>query len=208
MNSAFFEGFILQSSLILALGAQNIFVLESGMKRNHSILVASLCSFFDFLLIMLGVMGAASLFLKFEILSLITGIAGVLFLIYTGLQKTREFFISNREAIQTSSVNSLYPRSQIIRLTLAFTLLNPHVYLDTFVLIGGYSTRYSSLEDRFFFGLGASTVSLLWFFSLISFATFLSQYLKRPTQLRWISLFSGLLLFGFAIKLGLELVRT
>jgi L-lysine exporter family protein LysE/ArgO len=93
---------------------------------------------------------------------------------------------------------------RVLFTTLSFSLLNPHVYLDTVVLIGGYSSKFSEFSDRLIFGLGASATSWIWFFSLATLATFGNSILKNPRAMRIVSLASGLILMSLSVKLGLE----
>ena len=196
----FWEGFFLQASLIVALGAQNIFVLESGLKKRHHILVAGVCSLCDLALIAIGVGGAATLFVQLPILKILFGAIGVGFLVFYGGKKIAE-------ACKTTAVSEaadLHIRSikKTIWWTLGFSLLNPHVYLDTIVLIGGYSTKFDDLAIRFIFGLGAGTLSILWFFTLAIFASVMGRFLKSPNALRAIAAVSGIILLLLAWKLG------
>ncbi len=198
----FFEGFFLQASLILALGAQNIFVLESGLQKRRHILVATLCSLCDILLISLGVLGAASLFVQYPWLKISFGVLGVGFLAYYGMLKLRE-----KPEFQSPEKKEnllLVPIGVIVLQTMAFSLLNPHVYLDTVILIGGYSAKFSSLFERSLFGAGASLFSLIWFFGLSICAAALGRYLNNARVMRVISLLSGIILLALAGKLGMD----
>lgn len=199
----FFEGVILQSSLIIALGAQNLFVLECGLRKQNPILVASLCTLCDALLIALGVLGAATLFLSYPLIKIIFGILGVAFLVYYGVLKLRESFFSFKETYS----KPVPSKKKIIIQTLAFSLLNPHVYLDTIILIGGYSTQFPDLMDRSLFGAGAASISFLWFFGLSLLSSQLSRFLSRPRAMRGIALVSGLLLTGLSFKLGKDVLE-
>lgn len=122
----FGEGFLLQASLIFALGAQNIFVLESGLKRRRQFLVAALCSICDLLLIAFGVLGAATVFLKYSFIKSGFGIAGVAFLAYYGYKKIKEAF--SKQDLEHHHVNLGTSTKQVVLLSLSFSLLNPHVF--------------------------------------------------------------------------------
>lgn len=198
----FIEGFFLQASLILALGAQNIFVLESGLKKRHHLLVATLCSLCDTFLIMIGVMGAASIFVENPLLKCIFGLVGAVFLFYYGAIKLREGLIEpfDIETVVTTS----YSTKQAIFLSLSFSLLNPHVYLDTVILIGGYSSKYESFS-RLVFGAGASFFSVLWFFGLAIFSFWMREFLTKPESMKTVSLVSGTILLGLSFLLGLDI---
>jgi L-lysine exporter family protein LysE/ArgO len=96
---------------------------------------------------------------------------------------------------------------QVILLSLSFSLLNPHVYLDTVVLIGGYSAKFPDLSVRAIFGLGAASFSLLWFFGLSIFASYLSHLFNNRKTMKVIALVSGLILLGLSWKLGADVFK-
>jgi L-lysine exporter family protein LysE/ArgO len=197
------QGFLLQASLILALGAQNIFVLNSGLRKQRHLLVALVSSICDALLIFVGVLGVATFFIQFPILKIGLGIIGVGFLFFYGALKLKEA----RNGIQISgSSNESVDIKKTVLTTLGFSLLNPHVYLDTVVLIGGYSSQFSHLTQRFYFGVGASVFSTLWFFGLAHLASLASRFLHHPKSMRIVSLASGIILVILAIKLGSDVL--
>ena len=200
----YLEGFFLSASLILALGAQNIFVLESGLRRRRHLLVALVCTVCDALLIGVGVAGAATIFVRVPLLKIIFGFLGVAFLVYYGLQKFREGLRPpppvQQEALAAHSVRS------VLLLSLSFSLLNPHVYLDTVILIGGYAAKFADLGTRMQFGFGAASFSALWFFGLALFAQVLSRFLHNPQAMRVIALLSGLILLVLSLKLGRDVL--
>lgn len=199
MFSIFIQGLFLQASLILAFGAQNIFVLNSGLRRRRHLLVASVSSICDAILIFIGVLGVATFFIRFPVLKIGLGIVGVGFLFYYGLLKLREA----KNGIEFSHTSKqATPVKQAILTSLGFSLLNPHVYLDTVVLIGGYSSKFNLLSERFLFGAGAALFSTIWFFALVLLASLGSRLFKNPKAMRFISLISGLILIFFSIKLG------
>jgi L-lysine exporter family protein LysE/ArgO len=200
MENPFFEGFLLQASLILALGAQNIFVLESGLKKERNLLVACVCSFCDATLIAIGVLGAATIFIKIPTLKVVFGSFGVLFLAFYAVKKLQESLKPRKiEVAKSESISSV---KKVIFLSLGFSLLNPHVYLDTIVLVGGYAAKYSDIEQRSIFGFGAALFSTIWFFGLAFFAQIMSKTLNNPNSMRKVSFFSGLILIFLTWKLG------
>ncbi|WP_409477706.1 LysE/ArgO family amino acid transporter [Pseudobdellovibrio sp. HCB154] len=208
MVTIFLQGFFLQASLILALGAQNIFVLNSGLRKQRHLLVALVSSLCDTLLVFVGVLGVATFFIQFPILKISLGIIGVLFLFYYGVLKLKE--AKNGTEISLTSQQTLSAK-QVILASLGFSLLNPHVYLDTVVLIGGYSSKFAQLNERFYFGAGASVFSTIWFFGLALLASLGSKLLKSPKAMRFVSLISGLILVVLSIKLGADVfawIRT
>lgn len=201
MISIFIQGFLLQASLILALGAQNIFVLNSGLRKRRHFLIALISSICDTMLIFVGVLGVATVFMQYPLMKILLGIAGVSFLFFYGIIKLRE---SGSNVAPSNSELVEKGRWNYISASLAFALLNPHVYLDTIVLVGGYSAKFSDLSDRFYFGAGASSFSILWFYGLVLLASFFAKFLSNDKAIRKVNLISGLILTLLAIKLGSE----
>jgi L-lysine exporter family protein LysE/ArgO len=201
MFAIFAQGFLLQASLILALGAQNIFVLHSGLRRERHWLVAFVSSLCDAILVFVGVLGVATVFVQIPILKIGLGIVGVGFLFFYGLMKLKD---AKNGVVLSAESKSVTSTKQMILTALGFSLLNPHVYLDTVVLIGGYSSKFSEFIERFYFGAGASVFSAIWFFGLVSLASAGSRILNNPKAMRIISLVSGLILIALAVKLGAD----
>ena len=199
MQSLFLEGFFLQASLIFALGAQNIFVLESGLKKQHPLTVSFSCFFCDLFLIMLGVAGAGSLFSAFSQLKIIVGVVGVFFLVQYGLTK---IFATTETMSEDPSMLVKRSLKTSILLAVTFSILNPHAYLDAFVLIGGYSTKYHILSDRLMVGMGAAIFSLVWFLFLSSASTVMKPLFSNARNLRFVTTCSGLVLLFLSFKLG------
>ena len=202
MIKIFLQGLLLQASLIHALGAQNLYVLESGLRRKRHLLIAAVCSLCDTGLILLGVIGCASVFLKLPLLKLAFGISGVGFLVVYGLLKLKEALrpppiVDTGTALATST-------RQVVDTTLGFSLLNRHVYFDTLVLIGGYSSQFPKVGSRLAFGLGASVTSWIWFFSLAILASAGNRLLHSKIAMRIIALVSGIILISLATKLGID----
>lgn len=202
MMSIFFQGFFLQASLILALGAQNIFVLQSGLRRERHLVVALVSSLCDTFLVMVGVLGVATIFLQLPKLKIGLATLGVIFLLYYGLKKLLE---ARKPMVVAASLEAVKNTKRAIFLSLGFSLLNPHVYLDTVVLIGGYSSQFSLLSQRLAFGVGASVFSTIWFFGLATSASAASGVLGNPKAMRFVSLCAGLILIGLAFQLGFDL---
>lgn len=201
MFGIFIQGFLLQASLILALGAQNIFVLNSGLHRQRHLLVALVSSICDAILVFLGVLGLATIFIQIPLLKIIFGIVGVIFLFIYGLLKLNEARKGITTVINAKKSGSI---KQTILTTIGFSLLNPHVYLDTVILIGGYSSKFSNYIERFYFGAGASMFSVLWFFGLVLLASLGNRLLNNSKAMRTISLISGAVLVILSIKLGID----
>lgn len=203
MFEIFFQGFLLQASLILALGAQNIFVLNSGLRKQRHLLVAFVSSVCDTLLVLVGVLGVATIFVQLPILKITLGIIGVGFLFFYGFMKLKE---AKKGTNILKVSEQVITTRQAILTSLGFSLLNPHVYLDTIVLIGGYSSKFSGIFERFAFGLGASVFSTIWFFGLATLASLGSRLLNNSKAMRFVSLISGVILIVLAFKLGTDVI--
>ena len=178
-------GFFTGLSLILAIGAQNIFVIEQGLKRQYVFLVCLICSISDLILIFLGIF----LFEYFKIyftknVELFFNISLFIFLIYFIYNKVRSLYKSSDISI---SNNTLSLKSVIIK-TLGFTYLNPHVYSDTVFFLGNFSKNFL-VTNKYFFGIGASLASFLFFFSLGYLAKFFSNYLIKSNVWKIINFF-------------------
>ena len=166
-------GFLTGLSLILAIGAQNVFVIEQGLKKQYVFLVCLICSISDLILIFLGIF----LFEYFKTyftknVELIFNILLFIFLIYFIYNKVRSLYKSS----EISFENSTLSLKNIIAKTLGFTYLNPHVYSDTVFFLGNFSKNFL-ITNKYFFGIGASIASFLFFFSLGYLAKFFSNYL-------------------------------
>ena len=178
-------GFITGLSLILAIGAQNIFVIEQGLKKQYVFLVCLICSISDLILIFLGIF----LFEYFKIyftknVELFFNISLFIFLIYFIYNKVRSLYKSSDINFDN---NTLSLKSIIVK-TLGFTYLNPHVYSDTVFFLGNFSKNFL-VTNKYFFGIGASLASFLFFFSLGYLAKFFSNYLIKSNIWKIINFF-------------------
>ena len=171
----FLSGFSIGLSLILAIGAQNAFVLKQGLLRKHVFLVCLICALSDAILITLGVMGFGEIVLAYPWIELFSKYAGAFFLISYGLISLYSSAKNTHNLIPSKdSKNSI---SSTIITCLAFTWLNPHVYLDTVIMLGSISTQFS---ETHLFGLGAITASFAFFFSLGFGASKLTSSFEKP----------------------------
>ncbi len=168
-------GFLTGMSLIFAIGAQNIFVIEQGLKKQFVFLVCSICAFSDFLLIFLGIF----LFQYFEIffnklVELIFNILLLVFLLHFIWSKI--FIKKNKIILNIKKQKRSF--SEILIKTIGFTYLNPHVYSDTVFFLGNFSKDFL-IEQKYYFGIGAFLASLIFFFLLGYLSKYLSTYLKN-----------------------------
>jgi len=178
-------GFFTGLSLILAIGAQNIFVIEQGLKKQYVILVCLICSISDLILIFLGIF----LFEYFKIyftknVELFFNILLFIFLIYFIYNKVRSLY----KISEINFENTKLSLKSIIAKTLGFTYLNPHVYSDTVFFLGNFSKNFL-ISHKYFFGIGASIASFLFFFSLGYLAKFFSNYLINSKTWKIINFF-------------------
>ena len=178
-------GFITGLSLILAIGAQNIFVIEQGLKKQYVFIVCLICSISDLLLIFLGIFLFE--YFKFffnDVVELIFNILLFIFLIYFIFNKLRVKY----DNLNLSLENDKHSYINIILKTLGFTYLNPHVYSDTVFFLGNFSKSFL-ITDKYYFGIGASIASFLFFFSLGYLSKILSKYLVEKKIWKIINLF-------------------
>ena len=165
-------GFLTGLSLILAIGAQNIFVIEQGLKKQHVFLVCLICSISDFILIFLGIF-LFHYFIQYfnPTIELIFNILLIIFLIYFIYSKLKSFnsIVSFDDRVPNDS------KINILVKTLGFTYLNPHVYSDTVFFLGNFSKSFI-IDQKILFGAGASIASFLFFFVIGYLSKYLSQY--------------------------------
>ena len=178
-------GFLTGLSLILAIGAQNIFVIEQGLKKQHVFLVCLICSISDFILIFLGIFlfhyftqyFTATVELIFNILLIIF----LIHFIYSKLKSLNSIVSFNDRVPEISKLN-------VFIKTLGFTYLNPHVYSDTVFFLGNFSKSFI-LNQKILFGIGASIASLLFFFTIGYLSKYLSQYAQSSKVWKTINIF-------------------
>lgn len=162
MVAAYLQGMAMGGGLIIAIGAQNAFVFSQAVRRNNALLVALLCSLCDAVLIGVGVTGIGTAVAANPVLGRWSAWLGALFLFWYGLGALRSAL---RGGCLEDEARVLVTARATAMATLAITLLNPHVYLDTVVLLGAVSGQYAQ-DARYVFGAGAATASVLWFFTL------------------------------------------
>ncbi|MDG1535647.1 MAG: LysE/ArgO family amino acid transporter [Candidatus Thalassarchaeaceae archaeon] len=188
------EGFALSIGLILALGPQNVFVMRQGLMRSHVFAVCLACSVFDALLITAGVLGVGSILAGIEGAEFMIAIGASIFLISYGLLRIKSAMSPVGMSTEGEGESDLAPT---IAAAAAFTFLNPHVYVDTLLLIGGTSSRYLG-DERVAFGIGAATASFVFFFSLGYGARSLSDVLNKPKAWKYIDLSIACIMFVIA----------
>ena len=194
-------GFFTGLSLILAIGAQNIFVIEQGLKKQHIFLVCLICSLSDLILIFVGIF-LFHYFVQYfnSTIELIFNILLICFLIH---------FIYSKIKVYNSSINFNSDAKNISKLnillkTLGFTYLNPHVYSDTVFFLGNFSKNFL-INDKILFGMGASVASFLFFFLIGYLSKFLSKYAQKQKIWKTINLFIIVFMSALTVFIFLNL---
>jgi len=193
------QGFGLGASLIIAIGAQNAFVLRQGIKKQHVFVIACVCTLCDALLIVLGVGGFGSLIAGVPLLTIVATWGGAAFLLFYGLRSFRSAFHPTVLSNDTVGAQPMRLRNTILTV-LALSLLNPHVYLDTVVLLGSIGAHYLA-GARISFAIGAMLASFAWFFSLAYGAAWLAPLFKRPIAWRVLDAMVGCIMWAIAASL-------
>jgi L-lysine exporter family protein LysE/ArgO len=195
--STFIAGFSLGLSLIFAIGSQNAFVLKQGLKNEYVFIICVLCALSDAILIGVGVGGFGAIVNKFPEVEMFARYGGAIFLsIYSLLSFKSAFTIDH--ALH-SNVDSKASMAKVIVMSLAFTWLNPHVYLDTVILLGSISTQYQ--PNQLMFAIGAMTASFVFFFSLGYGSRCLAPVFKKPISWKILEFVVGIVMGTMAISL-------
>ncbi|HHQ4712623.1 L-lysine exporter [Aeromonas veronii] len=194
------QGFTIGLAMIIPIGAQNAFVLSRGIHRNHHLLTATLCSFCDLTLIAIGVFGGANVLAASPLGMALLTWGGVLFLGWFGGRSLLSAWRGKGEGV-ADSTQQMGAKS-VLAMTLGVTLLNPHVYLDTLMLLGSLGSQVSeSLRPAF--AAGAMLASLVWFYSLALGAAALAPWLARSRVQQGIDLLVGIIMLSLAIQLAI-----
>lgn len=202
MLSMYLQGLALGASLILPLGPQNAFVMNQGVKRQYHLMTASLCTLSDIALICGGIFGGSALLHQSPLLLMLITWAGVAFLLWYGWNALRRAFSGNVDLASDSELKQ--SRWRIIATMLAVTWLNPHVYIDTFVVLGSLGGQLPTQEARRWFALGTVSASVFWFFGLALMAAWLSPRLRTASAQRAINLLVGAVMWIIASQLALQ----
>lgn len=197
--AALLQGFGLGASLIIAIGAQNAFVLRQGLRRLHVFATAAICSLCDALLILLGVAGFGRLIASNEMLTLVATWGGAAFLLYYGWRSFRAALKPGALDTDTVALRPVRLRETVLT-TLAVSLLNPHVYVDTVMLIGSVGAQHP-LAERASFASGAMLASFTWFFTLGYGASWLTPLFRKPAAWRVLDTMVGIIMWLIAVSL-------
>ncbi len=195
-----FQGFSFGAATIIPIGAQNAYVLNQGIKRNHHLTTATLCSFLDVFYISLGIFGGGALLASNEVLLTSVTVGGIVFLCYYGLMSFKSAWAADSQDEGASSTSSNRGRKAVILGTLAVTVLNPHLYLDTIVILGSIGGQFEG-NERLSFAIGTIMASFVWFYSLSLGAAKLAPVLSQPKVKRGIDAVVGSVMFIIAATL-------
>ena len=195
-------GFFTGLSLILAIGAQNIFVIEQGLKKQHIFLVCLICSLSDLILIFLGIF-LFHYFIQYfnSTIELIFNILLIVFLLHFIYSKIKTYNSSINFNIETKDI----AKFNILLKTLGFTYLNPHVYSDTVFFLGNFSKNFL-INQKVLFGLGASIASFLFFFLIGYLSKFLSKYAQNQKIWKVINIFIITFMSFLTLYIFLEVI--
>lgn len=197
----FLQGFLVCGGLIIAIGAQNAFVLKQGLLKQNILPIILTCFLCDFVLISMGVLGLGSIISESQVATVALAIVGALFLFIYGARAFRSAYRGNSALKLSSGELPKQSAWKAILATLAITLLNPHVYLDCFAIIGGIAGTIPA-DSKLLFLTGALCTSALWFFSLGYGARLLIPLFKRSITWRILDFIIGLVMWGIAFSLA------
>lgn len=199
------QGFGLGASMIIPIGAQNAYVLNQGIKRNHHLTTATICSILDMLFISLGIFGGGALLSQNELLLTLVTVGGIAFLSVYGYLSLRSALKPAKQSESTHEVTARGRRTVILG-ALAVTVLNPHLYLDTVVILGSIGGQFEG-SDRFAFAIGTIMASFVWFYALSLGAAKLGPTLSKPKVKKGIDVAVALMMFTIACVLANELIE-
>ena len=205
MGSVFLQGLALSLGLIVAIGAQNAFVLRQGLRREHVASVVFFCAITDALLIAAGVLGMAQALGERPMVAHALALAGAVFLAAYGWNALRRALQQN--GLLANEEGDGLSWSSAMAQAAAFTLLNPHVYLDTVLLVGSIGAQQPA-DLQVWFVAGASSASLLWFCALGFGARWLAPLFAKPRAWQVLDILIGLTMWALSAMLVLRLVGT
>ncbi|MEL0659376.1 LysE/ArgO family amino acid transporter [Psychromonas arctica] len=197
MFSTYFTGLTLMATLIMPIGMQNAFVLNQGIRRQHHLFVATFCSLADAIFMSVGVWGGAKVFTTFPWLLTSIGILGAIFMFYYGSLCFKSAFAGGNN-LQTDDKSRSF--KAIVLACCAFTILNPHVYIDTIVILGGFAANLTA-EERPWFVFGGVSASFIWFFGLSLLGQKLAPILSKPKSQQIIDFVIAIMMWVIAAYL-------
>jgi L-lysine exporter family protein LysE/ArgO len=197
--AAYIAGFTLGLSLILAIGAQNAFVLRQGLKKQHVFVVCLICALSDAILVVVGVSGFGMIVKESPWIETMSRYGGAIFLGFYAIKSFTAAFRTYHSLDPAEEISTSLKKTVFI--CLAFTWLNPHVYLDTVVLLGSISTQFKAAKSLFAYG--AVTASFLFFFTLGYGARILIPFFQKPVSWKVLDFVIGLIMLSISLSLVL-----
>jgi len=210
MGAALVNGFLISLGLIVAIGPQNAYTIRKGLRKRHVFLVTTLCFLSDALLIGIGAAGVGALLKEGTLATAIVSLVGGLFLLWYGALSFKDAL--HPKTLTQKDIAEAGKRAQgkdwtaVVLTVLAFTFLNPHVYIDTLVVLGGLAATYEAAE-RLYFALGAIAASGVWFYGIGYGAGFFSKTFENPTAWRILDLFVAAVVWAAAVYLIWEPIQ-
>ncbi len=196
------QGFVLGASMIIPIGAQNAFILNQGIKRQYHLVAATICMVSDFALITIGIYGGSQIINSSSIAATLLTWAGILFLLgYGGISfksALKNHVIGGSQS--ETKVQNAHTLSRVVLTCFAVTLLNPHAYIDTVIILGGVGGQFVD-QAKLYFTLGCMLASIVWFYGLAVSAARFSDYLNRPKVKMVIDMIVGVIMWAIALML-------
>ncbi|MCI5968242.1 LysE/ArgO family amino acid transporter [Helicobacter sp.] len=196
----YLQGLLIALSLFATIGAQNMFVIKQGILKNHIFFVCITCIICDIVLVSLGIFGVGEFLAKNKIFTILLGVAGTLFVLSYGILSLRSAFKANQR-LELNAQGNKTSLVKVITQTLAITLLNPHVYLDTILILGAIALPFSADEKLLLSG-GIISASCLWFLGLGFAAHKASVLFKNPKSWVILNSFTAFVMFIIAYMLA------
>lgn len=196
------QGFGVGAALIVAIGPQNAFVLKQGLKRQHMFVCAALCALIDGALISLGVGGLGRFLASHPTYIEVARWFGAAFLSFYGFQSFKAALHNETLDVATVTQSGIFLKQTVLTL-LALSLLNPHVYLDTVILIGSIAAQHP-IEEQHLFAVGAIFASFIWFFGIVYGARVLDPLFKKPIAWKILDFIIGIIMWSIALALMIE----
>ncbi|CAE6891941.1 Arginine exporter protein ArgO [Vibrio sp. B1REV9] len=198
------QGFGLGATMIIPIGAQNAYVLNQGIKRQHHLTTATICSILDMIFISLGIFGGGAILSQNEILLTSVTLGGIAFLSIYGMLSLKSALKPTDTSESKGEVVARGRRTVILG-ALAVTVLNPHLYLDTVVILGSIGGQFEG-NDRIAFAVGTIMASFVWFYTLSLGAAKLGPTLSKPKVKKGIDIAVAMMMFVIAFALASELI--
>ncbi|CAD5255480.1 Transporter, LysE [Alteromonas sp. 38] len=198
MFAAALSGFVMGGTLIIAVGAQNSFLIEQSLKRQWTGLFVLLFIVSDAISISLGAMGFGLLLQQYPLLVSVTKWAGVAFLLWFAFNKLKASMAEDALVLEMSKKQTSFKRAFLI--AMAVTWLNPHFYLDTLLLMGNLASQWQL--DKWWFVFGAIWASIIWFVGLSTLTAKFAHYMQRPSFWRWFNRLNAAVLGAVSIQLA------